>query len=123
MMASAAGQFAHPGGMPGHGMPHGTHPGMGPGGHPGGPGGPGGVPVAAAQQMHAMGGGPQPGQGGPMMGMPQSGGQAPNAHALSHLNPGANAQSIYQQQQMQAACELFPRSFLPPHAGWTAYPG
>ena len=96
MMASAAGQFAHPGGMPSHaGMPHGA-PHMGPG-HPQG------VAVTMGQQMHM--GNPQAGQG-PMIGMPQ-GGPVPNAHALSHLNPGGNPQLIQQQQLSEYLCLFF----------------
>lgn len=113
MMASAGGQFAHPGAMPGHALPHGTHPMAA--GHPQAPGG---VPVSMAQQMHAMGGGgPQPGPGGPMVGMPQNGGPIPNAHALSHLNPSANPQFI-QQQQIQQASKFIPLrtlNFPPSH--------
>jgi hypothetical protein len=93
MAGTAGGQFAHPGGMPGHGMPHGAHP-MGPG-HPQGPGG---AAVTMGQQMHMAN--PQAVQGA-MMGMPQGAGPVPNAHALSHLNPGGNPQQLLQQQQQQ----------------------
>lgn len=106
MMASVPQTFPHQGGMPGHaGMQHGHA--MGPG-HPSAQGMPGnGQPgVSMAQQMHAMGGGAQVSQpGGPMVGMPQGGGQAgpgaPSAHALSHLNPSAHPQMYQQQQQQQ----------------------
>lgn len=110
----------HPGAMPGHpGVAHGGHPMAS--GHPSSQGVPGGgqqqQPVVSMAQMHPGASGPgvaQVSQAGPMMvGMPHgvggvpgvSSGAGPNAHALSHLNPG-NAQQIFQQQQMQQARKL-----------------
>lgn len=90
-------QMGHPGAS-GPGAPHMTQPGammgMQPGGN--GMGGPGGM------------GGQHP--GGQMGGMPgQMGGQsmaggAPNAQALSHMNP----QAMMQQQHMQQQSKSFP---------------
>lgn len=119
-MMSMAQTFAvHPGAMPGHpGVAHGGHPMAS--GHPSSQGVPGGgqqQPVVSMAQMHPGASGPgvaQVSQAGPMMvGMPHgvggvsgvSSGAGPNAHALSHLNPG-NAQQIFQQQQMQQARKL-----------------
>lgn len=112
-MMSMAQPFPHPGGMPGHGMPHG-HP-MGPG-HPGNQGmaGAGQPGVTMAQPMHGIGGGPQVSQAGPMMNMQQGGGPGvsvgPNAHAMSHLNP--NPQLFAQQQQQMQARKLYFSSFV-----------
>ena len=104
MMASIPQSFAHPGAMPGHGMPH--HP-MGPG-HPQNQAMAAGQPgVSMAQAMHAMGGAPQMNQAGPMMNMHQGGGPqmgvGPNAHAMSHLNPNTNPAVFATQQQQIAA--------------------
>lgn len=82
----------HPGVPPGHPMAQAQHPGM--------------VQPGMVQHMHpgvSAAGGPQVSQPGPMMaGMPPGattgpGGPVPNAHALQHLNPAAQAHLLQQQ--------------------------
>lgn len=110
-MASISQPFPHPGvPMAGHGgMAPGAHPMAS--GHPPNQGMPGGQPGMMGQQMHGMGG-PQV-SSGPMMSMGQGGPGmgAPNAHAMSHLNPnnimGHNTHAMSQQQLGQS------KSYLP----------
>jgi hypothetical protein len=91
--------------FPNHAQAMQQHPGM-PHGQPMGPGQV--HPQAMGQPMMHQGvstaGGPIVTQGGPMMGMqPGMGPGGPNAHAMSHLNPGAQMA----QQQNIPQCKSF----------------
>jgi hypothetical protein len=98
-MTSMAQQFAHHGGMPGHGgmaMP--GHPMAQV--HPGAQGMAGGQSGMMAPQMHGVGG-PQ----GQMMAMGQAtpGMAGPHGNGMSQLNPNNAMQQHLQQQQMAQA--------------------
>ena len=89
----------HPGGMQQHSGGHAMAGPQNPGQGQPGPG----IP----QQIHmgVSGPGPQVTQGGAMMGGMPPGAGGPSAHALQHLNPGAQQAQLFQQQQQQMACK------------------